>query len=130
MCNSLAFSDDQCVSPCSSDIFIIVNTNVFDHPLLNVDAISPVTAIGAVQCGTLLHNPTSDSAYVCRLQACAVQTNNFLAAHFSDYVSHISDACQLVYTGPVTAGQVLIDLNSCNLIFRDFTIPCSDVSVC
>jgi hypothetical protein len=131
MCTNLISSDDVFVSPCASDITITVTANVFDHPLLTVDAISPVTGIGTICCGTLVQNPTSDPAYVCRLHACAIQTNNFLAAHFSDYTGHISDRCHLSYNGPVSAGQVLIDLNDCNLIFRHFTIPCSDtISIC
>lgn len=130
MCNNLPSSDCLCISPCTSDGAITVTASVFDHPLLSVEATSPITAVGTICCGTLLQNPTSDPAYVCKLEACAVQTNNFLVAHFSDYISHISDRCHLTYTGPVSAGQVLIDLNDCNLIFRHFTIPCSDVSIC
>lgn len=130
MCNNLSLSDGLWIRPCTSDTVLTINANVFDHPLLSVDAISPITSIGNVCCGTLVQNPTSDPAYVCKLEACAVQTNNFLASHFSDYISHISDRCHVTYTGPVSAGQVLIDLNDCSLIFRHFTIPCSDVSIC
>lgn len=130
MCDNLPLSDDVVISPCTSDTDIIVTTNVFDHPLLNVDITSPITAIGTICCGTLIQNPTSDPAYICKLEACALLTENFLAEHFSDYISHISDRCQITYTGPVSAGQILIDLNDCTLTFRDFTIPCSDVSIC
>lgn len=130
MCNGLIFSDNYHINPCTSDPVIRITTNIFNHPLLNVDAASLVTTIGTVCCSALIQNPTSDSAYVCRLQAYALQTNNFLTAHFSDYTSHIADRCQLTYTGPVTAGQVLIDLNDHTMIFRDFTIPFSDSSIC
>jgi hypothetical protein len=130
MCDSLLLSDRLLIRPCTSDAVISINANVFDHPLLCVEATSAVTGIGTICCGTLVQNPTSDPAYVCRLEACAIQTESFLAAHFSDYVNHISDRCHVTYTGPVSANQVLIDLNDCNLIFRHFTIPCSDVSIC
>lgn len=130
MCENFPSSDDLLISPCTTESDITVMTNVFDHPLLSVDANSPVTNIGSICCGALLQNTTSDSAYVCKLIACAAQTENFLAAHFSDYASHISDRCQITYTGPVSAGQILIDLNDCTLVFRDFSLPCSDISIC
>lgn len=117
------------LNTCTSDTTITVTTILFDHPLLNVEAVGPITGVENIYCAsTFCQNPTSDPAYVCRIQACAEQTDDFLTAHFSDYISHISDRCHLTYTGPVSAGQVLVDLESCRMIFRDFRIHCSDVS--
>lgn len=126
MSGSLTLSDRLWVDPSTSDTIITVTTNVFDHQLLSIDATSPITTIGTISCGTPAQNPTSDPIYVSQLKNCATQMNNFFATRFSDYTSHISHRCHLSYTGPVSAGQTLIDLDNAALIFRHFTIPCSD----
>ena len=113
----------QLISTYQSDASITVMANIFNNLLLNIDVEGPITSVGTVSCvGVCSKKQTSDATYVCRLQKSAIQANNFLATHFSDYV--ISDACQLNYTGPVRARQLLIDLNGNNLIFRDFAVAC------
>lgn len=129
---SLQVSDDNFlwINPCVSDSLNIF-TNVFTHPLLVIDAASTITDIESIECAPLCHNPTSDPAQVCIFKASAIKLGDYLEEHFpSDYPDNIDHACHVLYTGPVTAQIVTVDLENCELIFSSFNILCSDVDCC
>lgn len=113
------------VSPCDSDMPTTF-TNVFDHPILAIDAQGQITDIGTIDPHGICHNPSSDKDYVCKLKASATALGNFLEANFSDYISHISDRETLLYEGPLRANRVRVDLERTELIFYDIDMPCSD----
>jgi hypothetical protein len=117
------------VSPCESDV---PNTfaNVFSHPLLAIDAQGDVVDIGLIDCSPPCHNPTSDLLYASQLKAATLKLGQYLKDHYSDYTSKISDQCQVLYLGPLTADIVTIDFDSVRLIYHNFSIPFSDVGMC
>lgn len=118
------------VNPCSSDP-LVVTANVFTHPLLVIDATSNVTDIELIECAPPCQTPTSDPDQICFFKASAIKLGSYLEEHFpSDYPDNIDHACHVLYTGPVTAQVVTVDLENCELIFSNFKLPCSDVDVC
>jgi hypothetical protein len=129
---SLQTSDEHFIwiNPCFSDPLNIFS-NAFSHPLLVIDANSNITDIGLIGCAPLCHNPTSDPNQVCFFKASTIKLGNYLEENFpSDYPDNIDHACHVLYTGPVTAEVVTVDLEHCELIFSNFVVPCSDVNVC
>lgn len=116
------------VSPCDSDLPNVF-TNVFNHPILAIDAQGDVVDIGLIDCSGPCHNPTSDLLYVSRLRAATLKLGQYLSDHHSDYTSKISDQCHVMYTGPITA-VVTLDFHTARLIYHKFSIPFSDVDVC
>lgn len=118
------------IDPCFSDP-LNVFTNVFSHPLLVIDANGDITDVELIECTPLCHTPTSDPQQVCFFEASAIKLGNYLQEHFpSDYPDNIDHACHVLYTGPVTAKVVTVDLEHCELIFSNFKVPCSDMNVC
>lgn len=128
---SLQTSDTQFIwiDPCNSDAPNAF-TNLFDHPLLAIDGQGDIVDIGFIDCSSPCQNPTSDLLYVSHLKAATVKLGNYLETHFSDYTSHISDQSHVLYLGPITANLVTVDIDNCQLIFSNFSIPFSDVDVC
>ena len=128
---SLQTSDSHFVwvIPCDSDVPYTF-TNVFNHPLLAIDAQGDIVDIGMIDCMGACHNPTSDLLYVSRLKASTLKLDQYLATHYSDYTSKILDPCHVLYLGPITAGIVTVDIETCRLIFSNFSIPFSDINVC
>lgn len=129
---SLQTSDEHFlwIDPCFSDPLNIF-TNVFSHPLLVIDANSNITDVELIDCAPLCHTPTSDPAQICFFEASAIKLGNYLQENFpSDYPDNIDHACHVLYTGPVTAKTVVVDLEHCELIFSNFKVPCSDVNIC
>lgn len=115
------------INPDASDP-LNISTNIFNHPLLVIDANSNITDVELIDCTALCHTLTSDPTKVCVLEASAIKLGNYLQEHFlSDYQNNIDHACHIVYTGPVTAKVVTIDLEHCELIFSNFKFPCSDI---
>lgn len=118
------------VNPCFSDP-LVVTANVFTHPLLVIDATSNVTDVELIECAPLCQTPTSDPDQICFFKSSAIKLGSYLEEHFpSDYPDNIDHACHVLYTGPVTAQVVTVDLENCELIFSNFKLPCSDVDVC
>lgn len=118
------------VDPCFSDP-LNVFTNVFSHPLLVIDGNGDITDVELIECTPLCHTPTSDPQQVCFFEASATKLGNYLQEHFpSDYPDNIDHACHVLYTGPLTAKVVTVDLEHCELIFSNFIVPCSDVNIC
>lgn len=117
------------IDPCNSDAPSVF-TNLFDHPLLAIDGQGDIVDIGFIDCSSLCYNSTSDLLYVSQLKAAAIKLGDYLETHFSDYTSHISDQCHVLYTGALTANLVTVDIDNCQLIFSNFSIPFSDVDIC
>lgn len=117
------------VTPCNSDVPNTF-TNVFNHPLLAIDAEGNVVDIGFIDCSVPCHNPTSDLLYVSRLKASTLKLGQYLSDHYSDYANLISDQCRVKYLGPITADIVTADFDACRLVYQSFSIPFSDIDVC
>ncbi|MEK7654976.1 MAG: hypothetical protein AAB323_01805 [Pseudomonadota bacterium] len=117
------------VTPCDSDQPSTF-TNVFNHPILGIDAQGDIVDVGLINCAGPCHNPTSDLLYVSQLKAATLKLGQYLSDHYSDYTSKISDQCHMLYQGPIMAGMVTVDIETVRLIFSNFSIPFSDIDVC
>lgn len=117
------------VNPCDSDAPNAF-TNLFDHPLLAIDGQGNIVDIGLIDCSGLCQNSTSDLLYTSKLRTAAIQLGNYLETHFSDYTDHISYKCHVLYLGPITANNVVVDIENTQLIFGNFSIPFSDINSC
>lgn len=117
------------IAPCDSDhpqAFM----HAFSHPLLSIDAQGDIVDIGLIDCGGPIPDPISDLLFASQLKATALKFGQYLDDHFSDYTSHISDPCHIVYAGPITAGLLRVDLPARRLICSNFSISFSDVDIC
>lgn len=117
------------ISPCDNDYPHISDKKFVECTLFCADIDSPVTGIDTLSCH-LCQDRSSDIAYVCRLLQCEAQMEKYLSDHFSDFILD-SDKCCLVYSGPVVADHLRIDLENCQLFFSNIHLPaCSDMSLC
>lgn len=119
------------IIPCHSDYPNTFTYFVMDPFLTLYTLHNNQTDIGEIHCLSPCNITISDKDQICRVQGFLNRLDQYFDGNFSDYRQHVSDKCQIVYTGPIMAGAVHIDLENNRLIFHDFNVgACSDLFVC